>query len=183
MLIPRWVKIAAVLAVLVALFGAFQAYEAHVFKQGYDKAAGEAAARELTIKADADKLLADATKTALDRERKLQTDLAAADDLRFKETQDHEKAIADLRARARAGDERLRVAVNAGSLQQCPAGANSAVTGRPGDERRADLMPGTVDALFGIAGRVTSLVRRYDAVVERYNRARETCNAVDTPAP
>lgn len=177
MLIPPWVKVVAVLAALVGLFLTFEAYEAHVFKQGYDKANGEAKAREITIAADADKRLADATKAALDRERKLQTDLAAADDLRHKESQDHEKAIADLRARARAGDERLRVAVNAGSLQQCAAGSSAAPTGGPSDGQRADLMPGTVDDLFGIAGRVAGLVRRYDALVERYNRARETCNA------
>lgn len=176
--IPLWVKILAVLAAIAALLVGFSAYNARVFQQGYDKADGEAKAREATITAAADKRLADATKAALDREHALQAALDAADAKRYEENQSHEKEIAALRARARAGDERLRVAIDAGSIQRCAASANPAATAGPGDGQRADLVPGTADALFGIAGRIAGLVRRYGALVDRYNRARETCNAV-----
>lgn len=177
MLIPRWVKVVAILAALVGLFVAWQAYEARIFKQGYDKAAGEAREREAAIKADALEQFNHAAAAAKAREDKLRSDLAASDAQRYEDNTRHEKTISDLRARARAGDLRLRIDVDPRSLLGCAPPTGTGFTARLGDQARADLMPGITDNVLRLAGDSALDVRRYNDLVDAYNRAREICNA------
>lgn len=185
MLIPRWVKVAAILASLAALVGAYFAWENAIYQRGYDKADGEAKAREERIRADALEQFNKAAATAREREQKLLDDLNAASTQRYEENAKHEKIISDLRARARNGDLRLLVDVDPRSLPGCAPAPGTGFTARLGNQARADLMPGITDNLLRLAGDSARDVRRYNDLVDAYNRARANCNAepIVEPAP
>jgi hypothetical protein len=159
------------------LLGLLGASEYGFYRFGYNTAETAAKAREARADADALARLETAAKGAQARERALRDELDAATTKRDKENADHEKTISDLRARARAGDLRLRADLTAGSCDRNPPAAGSGLAVGPGDQARADLVPGTADALLRIAGDSARLVRDYNALVDAYNAARLTCNA------
>lgn len=171
-------KLAAVLAAVALAIVGYRVWEHHMYTQGYSVRDGEAKTEEARLSADATAKQSTAAGEAWRREQDLRADLDAADAKRFKENADHEKINAALLARVRSGELRLSIAVKSGSLPDRAPATNPATAGGPGAETRADLMPGTVESILSIAGRSASDVRDYNALVDRYNRARETCNAV-----
>lgn len=171
-------RLAAVLALMAGAVLGYRVWENHVYQQGYKTANDEATTREAKISAEATARHAAAAGDAWTRERELRDDFAAVETKRFKENAEHEKINAALLARARAGELRLSIPV-----KPCPVSGNAPATGAaatpgPGDETRTDLLPATVERIFSIAGRSASDVRDYNALLELYNRARATCNAV-----
>lgn len=180
--IPLWVRGLLILAVLSAAYTGVKVFENRAYDRGYDARDVEAKAREAQISLDAFERFNTAAAEAKTRETELRSALAASDAKRFKDNTRHEKTISSLIARANAGDIGLRVNVNGNSIPGCAPANLGPLTPRPSDETRADLMPGTTANILRLAGNSARDVRRYNDLVERYERAVETCNAV-TPAP
>lgn len=110
------------------------------------------------------------------REQALNARLGDLDTQRQQEKTNYENTLHDLRGRALAGDVRLRATVAARAVPQCAAPVHSAPAGRPGNAETADLVPSTVAAILGIAGRSGQDVRDYNALLNRYNAAVAMCN-------
>lgn len=176
-LLPWWAKALILLAAIAAVIGAYKTWEHRVYQQGYKAADTEWQAKEARIRADAAEKLATATNEARAREQKLLADLNGMSIIRIEENEKHEKAIAQYIAAARAGALRLSVAINPRSIPRCPAAADPAPAGGPGRETRADLMPEVAETVLSVGGDIAKGVRDYNAVLDAYNRARETCNA------
>lgn len=184
MKIPFFGRLLIGLAMAAAVVGAYKTWEHHVYQQGVTATDDKWKKKEVEIKAGAAEKLAEATAEAQRKERALNLVVLRQTEQRIQENANHEKRVTALTARVLAGDERLRIAINTRSLPQRPAGADPAAGAGSGGETRADLMPGTTERIFRIAGGIARLVRDYNAVVDAYNRARETCNAgVDQPSP
>jgi hypothetical protein len=173
MTIPWWGKV----LLMLALIGAYKIWEHHVDQQGYNRANGEWQKREADIKADAAQKLADATNEARAREQKLLADMNGMSIIRYEENANHEKAIAKYVAAARASSLRLSVAIDPRSLPQCATPADPATTPGPSTETRADLLPDAAAEVLSTAGRSARDVHDFNAVIDLYNKARETCNA------
>lgn len=175
--VPLWaIKLGGAVILLAAILAGFAAWNAHEYNLGYNARDAKAKLDEATIRADALAQLSEATAEVGRQTAALQTALDSESAQRYKEKQDHEKAIADLRASARAGALRLSVDVAADSISKCAAPNGAGFTARPGEQTRAYLMPGITDDVLRIAGGISDLVRDYNAVVDAYNRARATCN-------
>ena len=109
--------------------------------------------------------LAQANAANLKRQDELQL---AADESEMKRAVDndqHAKDLASVRAAARAGAVRLSIP---GACRPA-AGAQAGAAAGPGQEERADVLPGTADDLIRIAGDSARDVRDYNALLERYN--------------
>jgi hypothetical protein len=171
--IPWWGKV----LLMLALIGAYKIWEHHIDQGGYNRADAEWQKKEADIKADAAEKMATATNTARAREQKLLADMNGMSIIRYEENANHEKAIAKYVAAARAGALRLSVAIDPRSIPQCPAAADPGAAGGPSTETRADVMPETAVDILGIAGNSAKDVRDFNAVVDLYNAARQTCNA------
>jgi hypothetical protein len=170
-------KALAVAALIAAIIFGYKAWERHIDQGGYDRANGEWELKEAGIKADAEKKLATATNEARAREQKLLADMNGMSIIRFEENANHEKAIAKYVAAARAGALRLSVAIDPRSLPVCAPAADSTPASGPSTETRADLMPDAAAEVLSTAGRSAKDVHDFNAIIDLYNRARETCNA------
>lgn len=170
-------KLLFVAAILFGLNAAKGFYDAGKIKQGWDDRDRTARETEARIEAAGARKLAEKTTAAAVAERALRDRLDAEETKRKKENVAYEKSNAALLARVRAGDERLSIAVRCDAVPRIASAQNSGATSGPGAETRADLLPGTVERIFSIAGRAAVDVRDYNAVVDAYNLARETCNA------
>lgn len=109
------------------------------------------------------------------KEQALRDALDAETEKRNKEAADHAKQMEALRAAARAGTERLRcpTALPADTQAANPAAASGPVA----EARSGELVPGAADAVFRIAASIGDIVRERNALIDTYNKARETCNA------
>lgn len=149
----------AIIAGLVAalLAGGFW-YRGHVYDAGY--AAGEAAQ-----KAIGDEALRDANTASRERERDLQAQADTANTKRSEDNAKHQTDLEAVRAAARAGAERLSIPAAA---RACPAGAAAQASPAPGPgpQERTDLLPGTADDVFRIAGRSAQDVRDYNDLLD-----------------
>lgn len=160
-------------AIIAALFAA-------AFGFGWVKGAGHvraewSAADAQHARHDAEQH-ANATEHARQQEQLLRAALDAQEQERSKENADHAKQLETLRAAARAGTERLRcpAAIPAEPAQAADSGAAA----RPEPEARpGELVPRTADDLFRIGASIASIVRERNALIDKYNAARETCNA------
>lgn len=154
-------KPAIIAGLLAALLGGGYWYRDHVYDSGYEDGV-------TAQKAIGDKALKKANDDAWARERDLQT---AADEANTKRSQDNAKyqtQLEEVRTAARAGAERLSIRTAA---RACPAPAAAAASPAPGPgpEERADVLPGTADDVFRIAGRSSQDVLDYNALLERYH--------------
>lgn len=164
-----WIKVALVALAIGAAIWTARAWEESVYQRGW-------AAAETKLRGESDRRIAEETEVVLERERELSRGLRALQTAGQKEREDHEKAIAAERARARAGDVRLRIAVAAAEARQCPDGGDPAVTASPGGETHADVLPAVADAVLGIAGDIAKHVLDFNEIQERYERVRAACN-------
>jgi Na+-transporting methylmalonyl-CoA/oxaloacetate decarboxylase gamma subunit len=174
--IPGWVRVFAVLALVGALVWGVNAWEGRIYQQGYAAAKAEADAREKQIQSEEKDKLASATADALTKEREIRRAFDAMSASRMKKESDYETTIASLRADARSGALRLSIAIDAGSLPGCAPAADPAAAGAPDRETRADVLPGTADDVLRIASGTARGVRDYNELVDRYNEARRFCN-------
>ena len=160
--LPSWAwKVGAGIALAAGAYF----YVQHEYDEGY--AAGVAA----------QKLVGDeALNLANDKNRDLEGKLRDAADARNTErTTDNAKYAKELeriRAAGRAGTERLSIPAAA---RACPGPAGAPTNPAPGPraEERADLMPGTADAVLRIAGGARQLVQDYNDLLAEYNA--KTC--------
>lgn len=174
-----WAK----LLISAALLGGV-AWGAHLLVQhgdaaGYARAAAEGEKRERAIEKQVDAKYAQALATAATRLSNLQDDLNDLSVVRHQEKSDAAKNLEKAVAAAVARTERLSIRT-AGTSCPVPGsgtGADPGPAGGPGSEARADLLPETAVAIFGIAADSAGLVRDYNDVVKRYELARLTCNA------
>lgn len=176
-----WLWRAGGIALLVAtVFGA------HAWSVGQAASAADAAGyaradekwlrREEGIRAAA----GEETRRARAETAALQTRFDQLGDVQHNERINHEITKSIAVAAALAGTERLSVAVNgaaAGAVSAGRASEGPALGAGLAAAARADLMPGTAAVVFRLAGEHGQLVRDYNAVVERYEIARATCNA------
>lgn len=88
----------------------------------------------------------------------------------------HATEVSVLRATVRAGDVRLSVPVARCAIPASAAAASPAAVAAPGSEARTDLVPGTADAIFRLAGQSADDVRDYNEVIERFEDMRAVCN-------
>lgn len=171
-LIPLPYRILALVAFAFALFGS-----GYVSGLRHDQSAWHAA-DALRVAQDTKAELA-ATQAARAKETALRNQLDAAAAQRLKENADHETELANLRAAARAGTERLRCP--AAPLPADPEAHDPGTAARPEPEAGRDsLVPGAADDLFRIAASIRQGVRERNALIDAYNAARETCNAPTT---
>ena len=183
-LIPWYWKLGAAAVALVALLAAEQAYESHLVGKGdaagYTRAKGERALEEARIKADAERAAGAETQRAREQTAAVQLRFEQLGESQQKARIDHEISKNIAVAAALAGTERLSIPAaarpgctlsEAGPLEGAAAGACAS------PEARADILPGTAAALLGFASDYGQLVRDYNAVVDRYEIARSSCNA------
>lgn len=90
------------------------------------------------------------------------------DDLNTQKVRDdeqHAKDLESVRAAARAGTVRLSIP------GACRTNASKEASPAPtaGAEERADLLPGTADAIIRIAGDSAKVVRDYNQLLDQYN--------------
>lgn len=166
-LIPWWMQVAAVVGLVAGLLAGAE-YAINRFEMlGYNRAVAER-------KASDDALLKAATANARKAEAVLHNNLYQAALAREQDALRHEKDLADLRAAARSGTERLRCPA---IVHANPAPDDPAPAGGLGDQARSgDLVPGTADDLFRIAASISAGVYRENALIDTYNAARATCN-------
>lgn len=173
-----WAERAVASLLLVTLFvGGGFVWGHHVGTLDVAKLKAQYAADTARANAEASAKYDAAVKAADRREQALQTQLATIDTQRQEEKSNYETALSDLRTRALAGDVRLRATVAPRAIPQCTAATNPASAGRSGETETADLVPTTVDAILGIAGRINQDVRDYNALLNHYNAAVAACNA------
>lgn len=184
--IPWYGKLAAAALALAALFAAEQAYESHLIGKGdmagYTRAKGERAREEAKIKDVAELAAGAETKRARAETAAVQLKFDQLGDSQQKARIDHEISKNIAVAAALAGTERLSISAasrassaipEAGALESAAAGAGTEA------EARVELMPAVAAAVLRFAGDYGQLVRDYNAVVERYDIARASCNAGD----
>jgi len=161
-----------------------QAYEARLVGRGdtagYARAKGEWKSAEAKIAADAERQAAVDTKKAREETAALQLKFDQLGDVQQKARIDHEidKNIAV--AAALAGTERLSIVAaigTGGALHESGTLEGSAVRAGATATPRIDLLPGTAATVLRIAGDYGQLVRDYNAVLDRFDAARASCNA------
>lgn len=167
--LPPWaIKAIEIAVLLAALAGAIAFAHHHVYMEGRND---EKAAR----KAQDDAALAAAQAKAAADQRELSNKFLLAQRDRFKENQDAQATIEDLRGRVRAGT--LSLHVRAGALCSIAAPADPGTGPGPGPEiGSVQLMPSAADAVVVLAGRIKAGVRRENALIDAYNTARAACN-------
>jgi hypothetical protein len=185
-LIPWWWKLGGAALALVALFVAAGSYESHLISKGdaigYARAKGERVREEAKIKADAELAASAETNRARAETAAVQLKFDQLGDSQQKARIDHEISKNIAVAAALAGTERLSVPSGAGAgsaLREAGTVEGAAAGARVAPEARADLLPGVSAVLFRFAGDYGQLVRDYNAVLERYEIARASCNAGD----
>lgn len=167
------IKIGLAVALIVALFTFKHWYDKSHFDAGFNAAKLEYEAREMTITTQAQTELAQKNADALQRERGLIEYYDQVATLRNRDLQNYEKTISDLRATHSFG---LRADVTRNPLYRTEPGTNTGITAGLSATERAELMPGTVDAILRIAVRSARDVRDYNDLLDLYNKARLECN-------
>lgn len=183
-LIPWYWKVGAAVIALGALFAVERAYESHLVGKGdaagYARARAEWAASEVKIAAAAELAAGTETKRARDETAAVQLKFDKLGDSQQKARIDHEISKNIAVAAALAGTERLSISTathpgspvpETGALEGAAVGAGTA------PEARADLLPGIAAVVLRVAGDYGQLVRDYNAVLDRYEIARTSCNA------
>jgi len=187
MIIPTWAKWLIAAALVAASIVAYKSWEAHVYNQGWDAYKAVSEANKLAASNAALNKFNAAAKDAKDREDALRASLATSDTKRFEDGAKNEKLIEYWRARARAGDSGLRVAVVPNSLPGCAESNGTGIAAGPPGEANAVVMPRVAESVFSIAGRIAANMRRYNDLVDRYDEVVAACNAPsvssNTPAP
>jgi hypothetical protein len=144
----------------------------------YRKGEHDAAARDAIALAAANDVARQrfeaAQADAARRESALQSRVITLTEQNDAERASHEKAVADLRAAARAGAVRLSIPVAACANVASAAPDNPAVAGSPVEERR-DVLPGIADTVFRLAGRIASDVRDFNELRDRYDAVVAAC--------
>lgn len=171
-IIPPWVKIAAVTLAAAALFGAGMLLEATI-KEG--EIANLKLAHETAV-AEAEAARNVALERARATEQKAAEDLAALT-AKYVEDQQHEKAITQRRiADLAAGNERLRVAIEANSGN---GGVPGTTTGASGGDGQA-----TATIARPVAARFAQRYADYNEIVAQLDHAqaiiikdREVCGS------
>ncbi|MYM21940.1 hypothetical protein GTP46_04655 [Duganella sp. FT135W] len=181
--VVSWHGILAAALAAGALIAAEQAYEEHLIsrgdKIGSDRVQGQWEKREATIKVDAEREAAVDSARARAETAALQSKFDQLAGRQQKDRVDHEIATKIAVAAALAGTERLSIAIAPAATDSVREGGEGQSAGpRAGAARetRADLQPTTAGAILRIAGDYGQLVRDYNAVVERFDAARVTCN-------
>jgi hypothetical protein len=146
----------------------------------YARANGEWIAKEAKIESAAVRQAAADTKKAREETAALQLKFDQLGDVQQKARIDHENDIRIAIAGVLAGTERLSIPTAAGSggaLSEAGAIEGAATGAGATPEARADILPGTAATILRIAGDYGQLVRDYNAVLERFDTARASCNA------
>lgn len=167
-IIPWWVKLLAVLALVGAVYVGWQRLEESIYQRGFDAAVAERKQQD-------DEHLAKATKQAQATERALRERMDSDSLARQTEKVAYEKTIDDLRADARRGAVRMRAP--AACVRADAKGADPAATSGPGPAEEAYLLPEATDVVLDVASGGAKDVRDYNALVALYNQMRATCNA------
>ncbi|HEY5801854.1 MAG TPA: hypothetical protein VIT92_16655 [Burkholderiaceae bacterium] len=176
LIIPPWVKWAAMAAVLAGLYLAWQDYERQIYNEGFS-------ARDIIAKQEADRQQADfATRLAAKSEQYRALELRMSTELgaqaaRFAQ----EKANADekttaLRADVRNLTLRLSIPVRTPATAGPGAAAGSTAGAAPDSETRAELMPEAAIALIDIVADGDSAVRERNECVAQYETVRRMIN-------
>jgi|GEM_PF-5563708 len=175
-------KIIAGLLLLAGLIAGEKIWEHRIYQRGWDARDEKAQVDEAQIRDDAEKKHAADAASALKRERDLRANFDAQMTERDQREKQYEDRIAALQADARASRLKLSIATPRSSLPGCLQGTDSTIASGTGGEARADLMPEAAAAAIGIAADSARDVRDYNRIVDLYNAARETCNAVSPPS-
>jgi hypothetical protein len=182
--IPWWWKLLGAMALVGALAVVKNAYDGHLIAKGDAAGAARVQGRwdkaEAAIKADAQRMAAVDTARARAETAALQLKFDQLAERQQKDRLDHENDKRIAVAGALAGHVRLSIAtaagasgtlLEAGTVEGAGSGASAPA------EARANLLPETAAAVLGIAGDYGQLVRDYNAVVERFDAVRTSCNA------
>lgn len=155
-----------VLAGIAALIVGAWALHGHIEQSGYDRAVAERAA------ADARKLKADAVAAGR-IESSARAANQTADDTRHKETHDAQVNLANLQSRAAVGAVRLRcpaVVLPVAAPESGPVAGGSSPSFGP------DVVPAAAVDVLAIAGSIAEDMRRYQALVQRFDQCRAAAN-------
>lgn len=175
-----YIKIAAAIALVVGLVSGLAMVHHHIDQGGYDRRAGEDAAKEAKIVADAKTQQAKDGIAALKKQTELQAQVDQETAKRLTGEKEHETTVARLERDARDSKRKLYVATHAADpLLAGAAPGDSGAAGGPGAAARSELMPDAAGNIFRVAGGIARLVRDYNAVVKQYNEERAVCNAQD----
>lgn len=174
--ITPWRKAIGILVAISALAALEQAYEHHIWQQGYDKAESKWDEREKGITLKTTQMLSDAKDKAAKDERSLRDYYDERVGNLMKVNKDHETTENRLRSDVRSGALKLSVSIARCSVRGATESADSSASTNPGGEARADLLPETSEAILSIAGESARTVRDFNTVIDLYNAARKTCN-------
>jgi hypothetical protein len=165
-------------AIILAVIGAALGTIHHViYRSGFDDATEIAKLeKKKTDDAARDKYDKQAA-TALQTERALRKTIADMSADRIEKEANYENVISGLRADARSGALKLRIAVARRPVSECATSTDTTAAGGTGAETLADIMPGTADRIIGIAGGSAKDVRDYNRVIDLYEAARAVCNS------
>lgn len=169
--LPPWaIKTLELLVLLAALAGTLALAHHHVYMEGHDAAVAERKAAD-------DTALAAATAKAAADQRDLSNKFLLAQRDRFKENQDAQATIDNLRARVQSGAVVLHLRPGSALCSIAAPAGTAAGPGPGGEVGPSSLVPSAADAIVSIAGRIRSGVRRENALIDAYNTARASCNA------
>lgn len=169
--LPPWaIKALELLVLLAALAGVLAWAHHHVYQQGHDAAVAER-------KAEDDTALAAATQKAAADLRDLSNKFLLAQRDRFKENQNAQATIDNLRARVQSGAVVLHLRPGSSVCSITAPADTAAGPGPSGEAGPGSLVPSAADAVVSIASRIRSGVRRENALINAYNTARASCNA------
>lgn len=168
--LPPWaIKALELLVLLGALAGTLALARHHVYQQGFDAAVAER-------KAEDDTALAAATQKAAADQRDLSNKFLLAQRDRFKENQDAQATIDNLRARVQSGAVVLHLRPGSALCSIAAPTGTAAGPGPGGEVEPSSFVPSAADAIVSIAAGIKSGVRRENSLIEAYNTARESCN-------
>lgn len=169
--LPPWaIKALELLVLLGALAGTLALARHHVYQQGFDAAVAERKT------ADNAALGAAAQKAAADQ-RDLSNKFLLAQRDRFKENQNAQATIDNLRARVQSGAVVLHLHPGSSICSIAAPTGTAAGPGPGGEVGPSSLVPSAADALVSIAGRIKSGVRRENDLIDQYNYCRAAANA------
>lgn len=161
---------------LAGLFVAEQAYEHHIYQEGFDAAKAIADQEKADIKAEALSNQLAYEARARTKEQNLVAALATKS-TQLQESESHAKNLND-QLRASVRDRSIVLSVPA----KCPgadvaagSGSNSSASGQSGAEGRAELMPEAAIALIDIAADGERAMRKANALIDAYNAIRTAC--------
>lgn len=176
--IPAWAwRLLAIGGALVALWFAYEAWEHHIYQQGYSKANGEWIAKEEGISAAAEAKYQKQWQDAVRRGDQLQTKVNELTATRTAMENDHAKNLKQAVASAVSGAERLwcRAQSTAHPLPGSTTQAPAADPGGSGSAQGTEILPGLAGQLIGIAGASAKDVRDYNSLLDYTRMIRTEC--------